>query len=432
MNTVATPRSLSAATTPGFSPSSEDLGPFGIYFGWCNVAAALVCIMVSVGATSYSFGLFIKPASAELGLSRANTNLGLIFFHLGTALASPLVGKVLQRFALGQVLLVAAALFMAGMIGISVSSSPLLIGACIFGPVAFGTVGVGAIPGLVLVSRWFSDRRGRAISIMALGTSFGGLAVFPLIALFMALLGWRNALVAVAGLVGTVVLIMSLLMRTNPHAQTAIQLAERSPTAESDQVSMTQRQILSHRDFWMISIPVALMLGVDGSMLATVTPYMLDRGMSLAATASVMSATTASAIAGKLVIAWIADRSDLRLLLAVTGIFGVVMCLTLVGNPSYLTILGVSLLTGLAVGGTYPLGSAIMAQRFGAASVGSTVGLKMPIVSVVAMSSLYFVGTINDLTGSYSIAFLVFAGVFAMAICILPFVQLRQLDRTKN
>jgi cyanate permease len=150
---------------------------------------------------------------------------------------------------------------------------------------------------------------------------------------------------------------------------------------------------------------------------------MLDRGMSLAAAASIMSATTASAIAGKLLIAWIADRSDLRILLGVTALFGIILCGTLLTDPPYAAILAVSLLTGLAIGGTYPLASALMAQRFGAASVGTAIGLKMPLVSVAATTLLYFVGHTHDRTGSYNFAFAVFAGIVLVAVCFMPLIR---------
>jgi MFS family permease len=150
---------------------------------------------------------------------------------------------------------------------------------------------------------------------------------------------------------------------------------------------------------------------------------MLDYKMSMTAAASIMSATTASAIAGKLLLAWMADRYDLRILLAITAAFGMILCGTLLIVPPYGVILAVSLLTGLAIGGTLPLSNAIIAQRFGAASVGTAIGLMAPIFALSVTTSLYFVGATHDRTGNYGFAFAVFIVVCFVAMCLLPLVR---------
>ena len=67
-------------------------------YKWMILAAAFVAQMLAIGSTSFGFALFVKPVSAEFGLSRGDINLGLMLLIVGMALVSPLAGRVLDRF----------------------------------------------------------------------------------------------------------------------------------------------------------------------------------------------------------------------------------------------------------------------------------------------------------------------------------------------
>jgi MFS family permease len=379
----------------------------------------MICLMLAVGSTSYSFGLFVKPVAAELGLDRATVNVGLILFHIGSLIFNPILGALYDRYPLRPLMRGSAILFTVGMVGAGLSHHAWLIGLFIAGPIAIGTVGCGALPGMVMAGRWFTDKRARAISIVAMGTSFGGMFVFPVIAFLLNAFGWRTGLV-LAGLgIGLLVLVFSLFVRPFPAGQRKVAAPQ---PVDSNSGALPPLQIARTRAFWAIAVSVALMMGIDQTLLATITPYMLDRGMSLTATASIMTGLTATAIGGKVFIAWIGDRSDLRLLLAGTALCAFALCAVLLSEPSYWTIFVASMLTGAAIGVTYPLASALMARQFGGPSIGTAIGLQAPIVSIAASVALYFIGAVHDRTGSYHLAFAVFCGVLILAIAIIPFI----------
>ena len=90
---------------------------------------------------------------------------------------------------------------------------------------------------------------------------------------------------------------------------------------------------------------------------------------------------TASAILGKIVIAGIADRTDLRILTAFTASLGIVQCGVLLLTPSFTLLLVTDCLADMAVGGTYPMFSALVAERFGTAAYGWVRGLMSPMVA---------------------------------------------------
>jgi len=385
----------------------------GIYPGWTNVVVSVVVSMLAVGATSYSFGLFVKPVSTDLGIGRASIAVGLILFHLGSALFSPIVGHIVDRNPARRMMLVSGALAGGGFIIVGLSSSLALMAFCILVPVAAGTVGATAT-GMVLVSRWFTRLRGRALSISALGTSFGGLITFPIVAVLINNYGWRDALVITGIGIWTVLWLVAFMLREAPAKGGVSMVAAPEQARE-----WTVTALIRERDFWLIALSIALMLGVDQALLATVTPYAQDRAYSLTAVTLLTTVTTASAIAGKLVIASIADRIDLRLLVGITGLCSTTLCATMLLQPSYGALVAVLSLTGLAIGGTYPLSNAIVAQRFGVVSMGLVRGLMMPLSSIFASICLFSAGKLYDIDKAYDRAFAGFLVATLVAILLI-------------
>jgi hypothetical protein len=72
-----------------------------------------------------------------------------------------------------------------------------------------------------------------------------------------------------------------------------------------------------------------------------------------------------------------------------------------------------------------PLANIVLSYRFGAASVGTVMGMKMPVTLVLSMGTLYFVGATYDRYGDYNYAFWIFSGMFAASILFLPFIRYR-------
>jgi MFS family permease len=408
----------------------ETAGPFGIYAGWYSVVISALTIMVTAGFTAYGFGLFIKPVSDELGISRANTNLGLILFHLGSAISSPFMGRLMDRAPLLNVYRLGALSFGVALIGLGLFPYPLVMALLIVGPLALGACCTGQLFANVLVARWFVHLRARSLTIAAMGTSLSGVAIFPIVAVLISRFGWRTALIMMGIGAPIVFLALSLVAKPAPRptekdaaaAQTShLNEADRQQAA-IDATHFTPARLLRMRAFWCISLAIGLLLGVDQTLIATITPYVQDRDFSVSQVAAVMSATTVSALGGKLLIAWIADRVDLRILLALTAVCSMVMCGAMLADLSYSMLLVVCGVTGIAIGGTYPLGNAIVAKTFGSASVGGAMGLKAPIVGISSMTCLYFVGAMHDRHGSYDIAMMVFMAMALTAVLVTAFI----------
>ena len=79
-------------------------------YGWFMVGVSMLLLLLTVGPTSYAFGLFVLPVSEDLGLSRADINTGLILLNFGMAALAPFVGRLLDRTSIRLTMGLSAAL----------------------------------------------------------------------------------------------------------------------------------------------------------------------------------------------------------------------------------------------------------------------------------------------------------------------------------
>jgi MFS family permease len=80
-----------------------DLG----YYGWRVVLAACFGTMAGFGSLFvYTFSVFVKPLSAEFGWNREAISTGFAIAAVTLGLASPLLGRWIDRFGPRRIILV--------------------------------------------------------------------------------------------------------------------------------------------------------------------------------------------------------------------------------------------------------------------------------------------------------------------------------------
>ena len=385
----------------------------GIFHGWWIVAAGFVSTALLIGSTTYSFGLFVAPLSAEFGLSRANANIGFMALLLGFAVWAPLVGKLLDRRPARQVIVGGGLLFGAGFVLMGLSHSPTTMALLILGPVSIGTLAAGALAANTVAARWFLRQRGRALGVLAVATSAGGFLMPPLVAFLMQSLGWRHALMVQGVFVGLVIAVVGwLLMRDKPadlgltpDGQPLPQTGQ-GPAAAGE--TWTLAKLLRTRNFWLLSCGAGILLGADQALLSSLIPYGTDAGLTLAQASLLVSTLTFSAILGKLAIGALADRYDKRLLFCAVAACNFAFLVILLLSPGYVTLLIACSIIGLAIGGTYPLWTTLAADCFGTASFGSVLGSMNLLMVPFSIFAVRYIGEIFDRSGSYDVALITF------------------------
>ncbi|MBI4762981.1 MAG: MFS transporter [Deltaproteobacteria bacterium] len=415
-----------------------------LYYGWVMVFLAVIGLTV-LGIQVYSFGIFIKPVTQELQVTRGALAMAMSLPGFFGGLFQIFAGRLADQY--GPRYLVAAS-------GVSIfigctlmwraqalweiyliNLLPMLVGnAC------------GYLPMVSNISRWFGPRyRGTAIGIVVAGFTLGGTIGPMMIQSFISSFGWRRAYFFM-GLIFIVVLgIISQFMKHTPQKmglqpwgeEPVPVMASPPPIAGPLPIligdpgaveGLSLLEALKTSQFWIFSLIGIIFIFTWMSMVQHLAPHATDIGIPAMTAAGIVSLIAVGGIFGKLVFGVIVSWTGARK--AICG------CLVLFTLPQLMLFFsnGIGLLYcfalifGFAYGGMVTLTNVGTAEFFGVKSIGTILAVYFYVTSLGGLSGPPVFGYIFDRTGGYHLAFLISIILCALAF-MLSLILLRSEDR---
>jgi predicted MFS family arabinose efflux permease len=378
--------------------------------------AAILCLTVGM---SRSYGLFLKPITADLGISRTAFALAIAVQNLIWGLAQPVAGMISDRFGAARVLVGGAALYLVGLLlmsgatgGLSLMvSAGLLVGLGI-SATSFSVV-LGAVGRLVA-----PERRAQALAVVSTGASFGQFMFLPVGQATIAAGGWSGALV-ILGLAMATILPLSLALKG--RASDALGPGAGFPSRAMGEAIGHQGYLLLAAGFFSCGFFVAF--------IATHLPaYLVDEGLSARMGGTAVTTIMFFNVIGTYLWGTWAGRYRRKYLLACLYLLrAVAMALFLVLPRSEASILVFSAVTGLLWLGTVPLTSGLIAQMLGTRYLSTLFGGVFLSHQVGAFLGVWLGGFVFDATRSYGL-------VWGLAIALslaATVIHLRILDETE-
>jgi MFS family permease len=414
----STAGTLSAATRA--RAETETSGP---YYGWRIVAVAFLTHCLTVGCVFYSFGVFFTPLLDEFGWSRAQLSWGFSSISIFGALYSPFVGRVVDRYGPRPSQLFGVVVLGVTFMLLSRVHSLLEYYLLLALLLSLGSSSLGPIPSNTAVAGWFLRRRGQALGLATAGISMGGVVFVPLTHALIEHLGWRHAFLALGATVLAVGLLpVAFVMRKPPRDLPAIERGargKRSELAGELERSVTVRDAVRDRNFWLIAAAFALtVMGLSAILLHQI-PLLIDLGVSPSHASFALAATAGVGVVGKLGFGALLDRFDQRrvivgcFLLQAAGL----MLLPFAGASTILVLY--VLIYGYAMGGNATLQATILGECFGRLHYGAIAGRMSPFIVLSQAAAIPLVGWLRDRTGTYMPAIaLIFVTTLGAAACI--------------
>jgi MFS family permease len=383
--------------------------------GWLIVGAFFLAAAFIQGSGFDTAGVFLAPLVKHFGWSRTQVSTLPSMIAIFIGVSGPIVGWLLDRMearwiaAVGS-LLAAAAFVIAGTAD---TYTAMLIAYC--------TLGVGMAAGAVLpcyfvVSNWFSDRRGLALSVSQIGIELGGTAMALLTAYLIQARGWRFAYIVLA--VPIVLLVtppLAVLVRNRP--------TDESPAAASAEPAsvpgLDVGEALGARSFWLIAIFDFCSVLVGTGLVVHLVPYLIGLGYSSTRATTAFSIMLAMQLPGKPVLGWLADRIGIRLTMTIDVALIALGCVLLLGARHTLPLALFVLVYGFTFGAPVPLIPMLLVDAVGLKRFGSLMGLLSLPAVIGSASGPIIAGAIFDRTGSYIWAIELFVVLLA-AVAILP------------
>jgi sugar phosphate permease len=406
----------------------------GVYYGYWLISGAFVAQFVSVGATNYVIGAFLKPMTTDLDWSRSEFTFARTVGQFVMAFTGFFIGARVDRHG-GRVLMLAGiAILAASLFTLSYTEAlwqfVLLNGIA----VTMGAAMIGNLVVNVTLSKWFVEKRGLAVGLASMGVSFAGVALVPAMTAVIDEWGWRTAWRVLA--IGSAVLIVpaAMLMRRapedhglHPDGQSAAQVAAGMGARASVDfaTSLTRQQALRTPAFYLLVVAFGMFGVTIGVMLLQTIPFMTDAGYSRPTASLMITIASIPALVSKPFWGWAIDKTDARRLAAVsaflTGIALVVITLSVHLTADPFVYLGFFLL-GCGWGGMIPLQEVIWASFFGRRYLGAVRSAGLPFSLVLGAGAPLVVSIYFDRVGNYDGALYTVAGLNVLAAVLLMLI----------
>lgn len=391
----------------------------------------LACFMLlaAAGMIAATYSIIAVPLAREFQPSRAVLMLAMTILAGTCAVLSPLLGELMDRFSVRRLMLGGCLLLACGYAAISLVQEfwhVLLIFGVLIAP---ANVLIGPVAMTVLLSRWYPNRRGRAVGIAIAGISAGGM-LFPFVIQgFLDAHDWRAAL-QLLGLVLLFWTVPAALMVVDRPAGTPAEAsrpdhAEQDRPAEAEIAPVSAIQIFTDPAFWLIVCTVAIVTAGMKGMVTNLVPMAVDNGIDATDAARLISLFAGASLIAKFNFAALSDRVGPRILIGCSlGGFALGLCCLTQAQAGYWVIaLGV-ILTGLFGGLMVPMESYLVPRIFGRRVVGRAMGLLSGTTLIAMLSTPPLFGLIFDLTGSYRAIFWTFGLLGFMAVLWVPMLRL--------
>lgn len=411
----------------------------GIYQGWFVVATVTTMLAVTSGAR-FLFGVVLKPLSEEFGWSREALSSAVTINVVILTLLQPLIGMAVDRWGSRRILLL-------GTLGTALLSLPITLATALWQIYLFYSV-IAAISFAAmspvnitkLVSGWFTKRRGMALSISSSGAAFGQLAVIPIATWVMQHYGWRISYWSIAIVVVAAMLPLGwLYVRDAPAGATDDPAAKAAPEAARTRAAALEgprigiMQAIRIPAYWQLSFGFFVCGYTMAFTQVHMVPYFLDMpehsGMTMATVASTALAVVGGAsVIGALMIGYLADRVGHRPMLTVTYFLrGLSFLILLLAGPNIIGIFAASVVMGISWTSTTPLTSAMTAEIYGRASIGTIFGFIFSAMNIGVGVGSIIAGRDYDITGNYQLALMINAFLGFAAAAMIQAVRVRPL-----
>lgn len=377
------------------------------------VITAFCSLLAIVGFALYGLPFFYDFYITEFGWSRAVVTSGNAF---GKLLVAPLfgfiAGWIIDRYGPKKMLMAGALMTGAALIGLASMNSLGIFYICyVF--VAMGYVFGGPLPCQVLISRWFTKNRGKAMGIAYLGIGTGGFLV-PLIAAgLINSFGWRTALMILAALIVIIAVPLAFFIKDTPFRQ--------QEEVKTEPV-VPIKNILKNPWFYMLAFGSMCSIAAVGGVNQHLKLYLLDHEFTQNQAAHVISLVLLMSLAGRVLMGWLADifprKYVMILIYLIVG--GSIPLLILSDFPGKIYVFAV--IFGIGLGGDYMIIPLMAGDLFGVKTLGRVMGIILVADGIAEASMPMLVGAIRDRAGNYTPGFFLLIGVALAGALIISFL----------
>ena len=388
-----------------------------VYYGWIVVGVTALTLITSAGERSVP-GVLIHPLEQEFGWSAAAISFAVSIGLLLFGLMGPTAGRLMDRFGPRR-LMVTGLLLIVVSTATSSTLTQLWQLDLLWGVVSgVGTGMAATVLGAAVANRWFVEKRGLVLGIFGGATSAGQLLFVQLNVRLVVTIGWRGAVLVLAGVALLALIPVLFLMENNPaDVGVAPYGGEPQPATApiATETGGIMRRAIRVPDFWLLAGSFFICGATSNGLIGThFIAHSIDHGIAQTTAASALALMGAMNFVGTVVSGMLTDRFDPRKLLVCYYTFRGLSLLVLPLFHNFTGLAVFAVFFGLDYIATVPPTAALAADIFGRKHVGVVFGWIFCAHQIGAAGAAFLGGVARTALGTYSAAFVVGG---AVALC---------------
>jgi MFS family permease len=383
------------------------------------IVTAFLSLLAIVGFALYGLPLFYNFYIEEFGWSRKIVTSGNAYAKILVApLFGFIAGWIVDKYGPKKMLMTGAFMTLIAFLGLSMMKS-LSVFYISYVFVALGYVFGGPLPCQVLISRWFTKNRGKAMGIAYLGIGTGFTIVPQLVAYLEKTLGWNMALVALGIIIVVVSVPLALFVRNSP-SETDITI--------KPEPAVPIKSILTNKYFYLLAFGSMCSIGAVGGVNQHLKLYLRDLAMEEGAVANIISLVAFMSLGGRVIMGWLADLFPRKyvMILIYLLVGASIPILLLPDFPGRLYIFAV--VFGLGLGGDYMIIPLMAGDLFGVRTLGRVMGIILVADGIAEATMPMLVGDLFDKSGSYNYGFIALIGLALFGTIIISWLPKRRQE----
>jgi len=401
--------------TTDYEPTIDILGIPANRGRWVFIPLGMT-ILLCLGSV-YSWSIFRTPLENELGISATQSLLPYTFVLVSYSVFMPITGFYITRIGVRVTTAIGGIIVGLGYI---LSSFATHIGMLIFTYGVIAGTGVGIVYGvpMVVVSRWFPDKKGLALGLTIVGFGLSPLITAPLANQFIDAYGVRPTLRILGIAFIAIILAIALTLKLPPrdwHPQ------QNTVTSSSSSVSTYSGNLLKSRSFYGLWICYAIGTVVGLSAIGISSPVgqeIIDINPTVAARSVALFALFNGV--SRPLFGWLSDRFKPHYIAMLSYVLILIACLLMANAQTgqVATYLIAFCLFWFCLGGWLAMAPTITLCFFNPDKYAQNYGIVFTAYGVGALIGTLVTGRIRDLFGTYNYVFYFMAFLAIMGIVI--------------
>lgn len=293
-----------------------------------------------------------------------------------------------------------------------------------------GIMSAGYIAGGTLVTQWFPKKKGVVMGYTTMGHNLASAFYVPFITVLVNTLGVEKGVI-VPAVLSIILGIIGLIFIKNTPQEYGL-----NPDNVSDEVyrneyhideadkdgGWTAKELLKIKELWLAAITTGFFQICSVGVMSQLVVRNMSLGFTEVQAISIMTFLACIGVIGSFLIGVLDDKLGTKKTMILFGIWYIIALLANVSETKIGIYLSIFMI-GMAIGGSANFTTSLPASIFGRHGFDKVNSVIFPIQGFVTSLCFAVNGIVLNLTGNLKYAYIVFAGVAALTIVLVSFVD---------